>query len=231
MLGIRVSCRAEKNLWPRYKSNKIRQVIIAGDPSLDKKWRLDGNILYLRCRDNWEHLPEKMIAAYSAIVQINEFKKYNHFLKLDRDSIITNSFNAHRSSVVRGRDYIAQYLHTPHRTRAGVYHLGRISKDSPWYNKRYREFRGIKSFNCTFGLGGHSYILSRNAISKIRKFYTIDNLHTVEKDHIYEDLMVGYLMMLSGTKPYKLRYGIHAGGKPYKGCHQVLRNNPEIWRT
>ena len=235
MLGIRVSCQAESSWWPGFKSKKIRQVIIVGDPNLDKKWRLkDGRILYLRCKDGWEHLPEKMIAAYSAVVQIPEFKDHTHFLKLDRDNIITNRFRAHRSPLIKLLDYTGQYIHTPHRTLAGIYHLGRVSETCPWYNKRYRQFRGQPTYKFPFALGGASYILSRKAIEILRSFYTFENLHLVEQEHIYEDLMIGILLKMNGISPRKIAYGISsiAGtGQHIKNAQNYITKNPHVWRS
>jgi hypothetical protein len=232
MIGIRVSCKSELKQWGKFGTDKIKQILICGDPHLDKKWKfVDDRILYLRCRDGWEHLPEKMFCAYNAIVQMPEFADHTHFLKLDRDSDITGKFSAHRSRLIKQKDYVGQSLHTPHRTRGGIYHLGRVSKDSPWHNKRYRKFRNVKSYQCKFALGGASYILSRNAIEKIREFYTADNYLQIEKDHIYEDLMIGMLLKISGIHPHQMRYGVTPGGRPYKGALRVLKKNPQIWRT
>ena len=235
MLGIRVSCRAESAWWPGFKSKKIRQVIIVGDPNLDKKWRLkDGRILYLRCRDGWEHLPEKMIAAYSAVVQIPEFREHTHFLKLDRDNTITNRFRAHRSPLIKSLDYAGQYIHTPHRSLCGIYHLGRVPETSLWYDKRYRAFRGQPTYKFPFALGGDSYILSRKAIEILRSFYTFDNLYQVEQEHIYEDLMVGILLKMNGITPKKIAYGISslAGTLAHRNNAQnYLKTKPHVWRS
>lgn len=235
MLGIRVSCQAESKYWLSFNSKTIRQVIIVGDPNLDKKWRLkDGRILYLRCRDGWEHLPEKMIAAYSAVVQIPEFREHTHFLKLDRDNTITPRFRAHRSPLIKSLDYAGPVIHTPHRTLAGVYHLGRVPETCPWYNKRYRQFRGQPTYKFPFHLGGNSYILSRKAINILRSYYTFENLHLVEQEHIYEDLMVGMLLKMNGIPPRKISYGIYNRGSyapNQKRANTYLRNNPHIWRT
>ena len=115
-----------------------------------------------------------------------------------------------------------------------MYHLGRVSENCPWYNKRYRVFRGQPTYRFPFHLGGNSYILSRKAINILRSYYTFENLHLVEQEHIYEDLMVGILLKMNGISPRKISYGI-AHKRDYgiyqKRANTYLRNNPSIWRS
>ena len=110
VLFVRVSCQKEKDLWPRLRRHKFHQVIICGDPKLKTNYKLDGDVLYLKCRDGYDGLPEKMIAAFNALLKIEKFNNIDRFLKLDSDNKLRSSCRINRNETILNHDYVGQKI-------------------------------------------------------------------------------------------------------------------------
>ena len=208
ILFVRVSCQKEKNLWPRLRRHKFQQVIICGDPKLKTNYKLEDDVLYLKCRDGYDALPEKMIAAFNAILEIEEFKNVNRFLKLDSDNMLRSSCMVSRDQTILKYDYVGQriwWLRNGDNPRE--YHFSRVSKDSYWYQRKY------EGEMVPYVDGGCSYVLSRRALKLITKEYGFDKLEEVYKNHIYEDVMVGLLLKKHNITPHKTIYNISGDKK------------------
>ena len=61
--------------------------------------------------------------------------------------------------------------------------------------------------------GGCSYVLSRSALRLITNEYGFDQLDTVYKNHIYEDVMIGLLLKKHNVTPHKSIYYISGDKK------------------
>ena len=205
LLVIRVSHLGEKSRWDNFRSHKFggsNQIIICGKRDLEDNYFLDGDVLYLRCRDKWEDLPEKMIAAYNAILDIEEFNDYTTFLKVDADIVPKPSFNPnHITKLTSKNNYIGANLRRPAIHQHGIYHLKKnLSNESPWKGKKYSN---KEMLSCTFALGGLGYVLSRKSLEIITSKYTFNNLHKVKHEFIYEDAMVGIILRRVKINPIK----------------------------
>lgn len=202
ILILRISCKAEKDRWDSFRKHNfddLPQIIVCGDNSIHKPYKLVGDVLYLKCRDMWEDLPEKMICLYNAM-KGPEFEQYEYFVKCDADIVPMRSFSKKKLyNKVKGKDYVGGRLHKPPSNGTGVYHLKKnLSKDSPWKGKacRSKDFRSTR-----YALGGKGYVLSKRAIVCMTKNYTADNRLKTRNEFIYEDSMVGILLKRHGIYP------------------------------
>lgn len=207
LLVIRVSHRGETDRWDEFRRQDFkgaRQIIICGDENLETAYELNDDVLLLRCRDLWEDLPEKMIAAYSILSEIKEFSQYTAFLKIDADIVPKDNFNPDQIvDLLKKHHYIGANLRTPPASNHGIYHLKKgLTERSPWRNKKYsnREF-----LSCTFALGGFGYGLSRRALKIICNRHNFKNLADIKNEFIYEDAMVAIILKRNGIKPYRFR--------------------------
>ena len=112
ILFIRVSCQKEEGIWNKLRRNPFPQVIIVGDPKLKQNYKLVDDVLYLKCRDSYDALPEKMIAAFNAVLEIPEFSRFDRFLKLDADNRIRNSCKVNNDKIIEANDYVGQKIWT-----------------------------------------------------------------------------------------------------------------------
>ena len=206
-LFIRVSCQKEREIWPRFRQHRYPQVIICGDPELGTNYKLDDDVLYVRCEDTWDRLPEKMIAAFDAVLSIPEFNGYDRFLKLDSDNGVRNSCKINEYPDIQEHDYVGQRVYdmkTRYNPRDS--HFRRVSESSYWHNRKYR------GPMYPYADGGTSYVLSRYALEVITSQYNFSNLSQVHKEHIYEDMMMGVLLKRHNIVPHQCYYYI-AGDK------------------
>lgn len=210
ILIIRVSHLQEKDKWEKFRTQNFkntRQIIICGKEDIEENYVLEGDVLYLKCRDKWEDLPEKMIAAYNAILDIKEFDNYTSFLKIDSDIIPTSSFNpSHICQLTKKSSYIGGHLRKPAIHQHGIYHLKKnLSNDSPWKGKKYSN---KEMLSCTFALGGLGYVVTRKCLQLICEKYKFANLNSVKYEFIYEDAMVGIILKRHGINPVKYNIGL-----------------------
>ena len=79
----RGACR---DTWCRdLNSNNIEYYFLIGDPELDVQFKVDGDILYLRCPDEYKSLPQKTHLFCKWAI---ENKQFEYLLKCDDDSFI-----------------------------------------------------------------------------------------------------------------------------------------------
>ena len=214
VLFIRISCQKEKNHWPRLRKHNYNQVIVCGDPDLEENYKLEGDVLYLKCRDSYESLPEKVIAALNAVISIRKFDIFDRFLKLDFDNGVRTSSKIEECVDIERNDYVGQKIYT---LKSGEnprdYHFKRVSESSYWQGRKYT------GPMVPYADGGCSYVLSRKAVTLITNDYGFDSLDEIRKTHIYEDMMIGVLLKRHNITPHRCYYRI-AGDKKipnYKG--------------
>lgn len=187
VLTVRVCCMKDLERWRSFNVDTNKEIAIVGKEDLETNYLLEDGVLYLKCGDYYDHLPEKMIAAFHAILQIKEFNDFTHIFKRDMDTGIKKLKLPNKLG-----DYMGETREG--KTNKGVWHLkhknypGFMSPNSPWIGKKYTGKHG------RYCLGGPGYILSRHSLEKICEYYNFDNLHTVKEEHIYEDVMVGILL-------------------------------------
>jgi hypothetical protein len=200
-----LSCKKHSHLWEELKNRTENLIIFTG--SYDKKTYHDKHtkMLYLRCNDNYEGLPEKMVLMIEQILTLPEFKDVTHILKIDdHDTYFTdnNIKNLYNLKELHLYNYIGQKKEYRAPNTLSDYHFGKISKRSHWNNKK-----GDVS-DVTWLDGGCSYILSRKAMKIINKFYNSSNIRTVRQNEIYEDVMMGRLLAMRNCRAHVVNFNI-----------------------
>lgn len=198
VLVIVVSCEKNKYIWPILLERQIENlVIICGGAEEDK---LEGQMLYLKCSDLYDGLCEKMISAFTFISNSDKFREYTHFLKADDHDtylnkiVITNIPISFRD-ILHTHDYIGQEILTNDFSKDGsTWHFGKVHKESIWYNKRCYQY------STPYASGGGTYILSRHALLLISM--------NRDSNQLYEDSMIGSILIKYNISPYKCVYGI-----------------------
>ena len=130
--------------------------------------------LKLKCNDNYEGLPEKMIKAYKFIYENNFFNEITFICKLDEDMILKKLLD-----IKSLNDYCGKINYSKKIERD--YHIGKCSKNSKFNNSLY------KGNIVPWCLGGHGYILSKKSL-KILK----DDIEYCNE--IYEDLYIAKIL-------------------------------------
>ena len=82
MLVVVVSCKKNSNVWQTILDRTVANMIILCD-SAEKKTHLKGSILYLKCNDDYDGLPEKVICAIEVVVSSNCFNRITRIVKVD----------------------------------------------------------------------------------------------------------------------------------------------------
>lgn len=157
--------------------------------------QLEENVIQLKCRDLYEDLPEKMFAIYRYLADNGYADKYDYFWKID-DDIDFIRWNAHRETQLSDclvDDYCGlKVLDKPGKRG---WHIGRVQKDSPWYNKKYN------GKYVDWADGGSTYFLSSNSINKWKNFYELSDIRL---HHIYEDLAVALFLKKCNISPIQI---------------------------
>lgn len=158
--------------------------------------RLEENVIQLKCRDLYEDLPEKMFAIYKYLATNNYTDQYDYFWKID-DDVDFIRWNAGRHGSLENCLLDHGYCGFKVFKKRGnpKWHIGRVDKDSPWYNKPYSG-----SFT-PYADGGSTYFLSSNSINKWKNFYELSDIRL---HHIYEDLAVGLFLKKCNISPIQI---------------------------
>ena len=199
-LALITSCSKEVDKWDKLEVPNIDHLIICGDPDLESNYIVEGKVLYVKCRDTYDGLPEKIICALNAFKELFPKNEYTHILKIDSDAHIGKNFNINVKQVT-DNDYIGKVKFNQ---GSRNYHFGRVGLDSHWFNKKWNG--NFKPFLC----GGSSYILSSKSVDVITSYYGFDEVHNdkVYTTHITEDSMIGIILDRGGIKPTVYNYGV-----------------------
>jgi len=152
----------------------------------DDETKFKENILYLKCNDHYEGLPEKVIKMYKYIFENIEFDNYSHIIKLDSDMNILRKIP---HDIFRDLDYGGITGATAGNRQ---WHIGRCSPSSKFNTQPYT---GEYVPWCK---GGYGYILSRRVLSILSEHAT-DYFN-----EIYEDLYVAKVLLKYGIKPVNI---------------------------
>ena len=204
-LIVVLSCKKNKHLWDDILKQGPNIIIFCGDEKTEQ-FRYENRVLYLNCNDNYEGLPEKVICMIDAVLKINIFNNFTHFIKIDdHDAIINYDRVINLSQMyVNGNDYcgflISGIKQDGTYMKPGTfyvnrrYHFNKCSEDSQWNNK---EYSGIYAPYAWGGL----YILSRKSLVFINSIYTSNSIEEIRQNHIYEDLLLGITLNRFGIMP------------------------------
>lgn len=206
ILIVVVSCYKHRHLWDNIKYRTNNDLIIITGTNNNNKWYDKNNkVLYLNCNDYYDGLPEKIILMIEEVLRNPEFSHITHILKIDDhdtyfdDNIIKNIYNYNELLTY---DYIGQKLNCWSDNILGNYHFGKVPSNSYW-NNRLNDISNVIYFD-----GGCSYILNRKAMQLINNVYHSSNINQLRKNEIYEDVMIGRILMKTDAKYLHLNYGI-----------------------
>jgi len=199
-----ISCQKNKERWNEYLEKDIDNlIIVCGDNNLQQLYKLDNKVLYLKCSDLYCGLCEKIIFMINAIIELEIFQNITHILKVDDDNYFTkeNINNLYSNDIVLNKYHYIGQLYNDHPINVS-WHFDRTSPSNYWYNKPYN------NNYYPFFDGGCSYILSRYALNKVKKYYTWSDFDIIKTTHIYEDVMMGIIMHHNNIKPLETNYDI-----------------------
>jgi len=146
----------------------------------------DNKIVNINCNDKYEGLPEKVFKTYHYIINSKEFNNYSYFVKLDDDMIVNKLICENN---IKTYNYCGKVNVSYNGNRN--WHIGKCSINSIFNTTSY------KGNYIPWCLGGHGYIISRNAINLIKH-------NNNYKEHIYEDLYIALLLNEYNIKPINI---------------------------
>ena len=194
-----ISCFKYKHKLDRFKNMKDTFIII-GLPNMREKYKLVGNIIYVRANDLYFGLPEKIIMAIEAFNNMTELSKYCFFYKIDDDCQILNKDHTGLINFVQNRDYSGVKINN---------NLAREISDEARNDHKKYAYQAPYSYwaknkyigNYVNYLRGSNYILSRNLTRNINKIWGSHNLELLRKTEVFEDLMIGKVCFLLNIYP------------------------------
>ena len=167
----------QKMTWLKQIPSYLKYYHVIGDESLDAEFKFDNetNTLYVKVADDYNSLPKKVIAAYSAVNKTFNFK---YLFKTDDDQILVNNkfFDMLTSliNVKQPRPHYGGYI---------------VDVKHPYlsqYNRIHPELPSQLPLYKTKYCSGRFYFLSRNAIYNL-----ILKRDKIEKEYL-EDYAIGF---------------------------------------
>lgn len=202
-----MSCHNHRKMWSKIKKNLIDDFIIFSySPKKENWYDKNEKILYLKCRDTYDCLPEKVICMIDQVLHNSIFDKYTHILKIDdheaENLTMEKIKNLHNYHELNMYDYVGQNLLSGASPTSNTYHFGKVHKESRWYNLPYIG-KYVPWLN-----GGRTYILNRKAMKCINGEYNSTDIDILYKNEIYEDLMISKILNKYNIFPHELNYNI-----------------------
>lgn len=203
ILVVVLSCKKNSNLWPDILKRDIRDIVILCGGN-EKETYMDNNVIYLKCNDLYDGLPEKMICAIDFILKDPLFSSVTHILKADdHDTVFTRShidnLEINYSNILNTQDYIGQQIWDYGNY---IHHFGRVPIYSYWNNRK------LEALTTPFCSGNATYILSKRAMICVNNSFNIYNLEFLRKNYVLEDTMMANILITENIKPFRLDYGI-----------------------
>lgn len=160
-----------RNSWLRLAPSSWRVLFVHGRPG--QAAAIEGDRLYLDCREAYEYLPHKVLALAQ---YAKDHLAFDHLFKTDDDTYIDlERFSAFRRD---GIDYAGQFREQPVGIAGKTWHYGKC--DDARHEVPYE-----KPFVCPWATGG-GYFLSRRAVEAL-----VTRLADTVDDSLFEDMMVG----------------------------------------
>ncbi len=160
-----------RNSWLRLVPSSWRVLFVHGRPG--QAAAVEGDRLYLDCREAYEYLPHKVLALAQ---YVKDHLDFDHLFKTDDDTYIDlERFIAFGRD---GIDYTGQFREQPVGIAGKTWHYGKC--DDTRHEVPYE-----KPFVCPWATGG-GYFLSRRAVEAL-----VTRLPDSVDNSLFEDMMVG----------------------------------------
>lgn len=171
--------KREKQLqsWINDIPKDLKYYHVIGDENLEEDYVFDHleKIIYVKCKDDYLSLPQKVILSYQAV---DENFDYKYIYKTDDDQNIQKEiWELLRSNLNESVNYGGQYC--------------QYKKDiitTPDYSKEHPELPSSFKIEKSIFCGGRFYLLSNKNVKDLLK------KKNFFKDRILEDQSVGYIM-------------------------------------
>lgn len=167
----------QKQTWLKSIPSYIRFYHVIGDENLDSKYKFDeeNNILWVKTRDDYNSLPNKVISSYNAIYETFDFK---YLFKTDDDQILVNNnfFNILVSLINK----------TVPKIHYGGYTVDVKQNYLSQYNKIHPELPEYLPILQTKYCSGRFYFLSKSATSNL-----LNKRERIIKEYL-EDYAIGF---------------------------------------
>jgi len=201
-----LSCKKNEDLWEGLRAKMDKDMLIFIGGAEVSYFDEATKILHLKCNDLYDGLPDKIICMIHHVLNLECFADVTHIIKIDDcDTIWDKSHieNLYSIDELNTHDYIGQHAYGENYSYISrIYHYSKVHNKSYWYERPYR---GTIVKYCG---GGHTYILSRNAMTLINNTYNLRNMASLYKLEIYEDLMIGKILNKHGIIPKIINYNI-----------------------
>lgn len=161
----------------------------------------DKDVVHLNAPDDYEGLPQKMLAATDWIRRNTTF---GHMIKIDDDSALDPN-ELILTQTYRGHDYYGRRLHRK---------PGQMTRQ--WHWAKSTSLRGQNEFDrspepSNYADGGSGYVLSRAALEALHQSAQSAEGQRLQHHSFFEDKMIGDLLALAGIP-------LHSDG--YYSCVQ-----------
>jgi hypothetical protein len=195
LLVMVVSTANRTHLWKKKQSVWKNTVIVIGDSNLSTEYEFVESLLYVKCADTYDALPEKVIRGFLAILNHSRFIDFTHVLKADDNSDYTNS---NLTTITKSQDFV-RHAYVGGKIWKGDgkrdYHKEKCPPWSYWKDKNYT------GKYVHWPDGGVGYALRRDAIHCIKHRA---NLSEIAQNEIYEDLTIAKLLNECDIHPYHM---------------------------
>ena len=154
-----------------------------GDPTLETEYVFDNieKVLYVRCDDDYNSLPKKVIKAYQAISQVYNFK---YIFKTDDDqNLIQNKFFETIIKVLTSKEKDKKVHYGGYIVDVKVPYISK-------YNTIHPELPQELLINTGKYCNGRFYLLSKEAVNSLT---TNEKMELISKEYL-EDYAIGYYL-------------------------------------
>ena len=204
----------EINLKENYENWKVIKVI--GDLFLDCDYKLEGNLMTIKCEDSYLHILKKVVLSFQYLYEIFDIKE--GILKCNDDMILNeNSLESFLKSPKKHKINDSEYIDIDYigRTNYGFESSGTSSMIIQYYQNHPEDFNNplhnlkeadiakfskIVQINIRFAFGPLTYFSNKSCKILINHMMNInyDIHHFDEKTKTYpyaiEDYSIGYIL-------------------------------------
>lgn len=204
----------------RLRAGWIADLAAWGVPVLvmvgDGDGRQEGDVVHLEAPDDYEGLPQKVLAAAEWVRTRTGF---GHMLKIDDDTFL-NAAAFFGQQTYRRFAYYGRVV-----TRAP----GQMTRD--WHWEKARTTRGRHELDrspepARYADGGSGYVLSRRALNALARARVTPQGRIAEAQAFLEDKLIGDLLATQGIAPEGLGYSAQVLRRPGGGQTAVT-----LWRN